>query len=186
MDRYTVEPVSTEISVSQFLETYVDPPRFLSSCKECGNYGTVWSCPPYAFQPEELWRRYETLRLYGRRLIFTPAAREKRYSAQELGQVLEETLYRERDNMSEELLRLERSTPNSLAILAGSCRICKTCTRRSGEPCRHPERVRCSIESLGGDVGRIMDELLHMPLQWIQDGMLPEYLTLMGGLLVGH
>ena len=28
------------------------------------NYGRRWSCPPFEFDPLELWNRYDTLHLY--------------------------------------------------------------------------------------------------------------------------
>ena len=53
-----------------------------------------------------------------------------------------------------------------------------------GRPCRHPERLRYSIEALGGDVEGCLQHYFHVPVLWGRDGLAPEYLVLMGGLLI--
>jgi hypothetical protein len=44
--------------------------------------------------------------------------------------------------------------------------------------------MRYSIESLGGDVGLTAERYLGQPLLWIKDGILPDYLMLVGALLL--
>ena len=53
----------------------------------------------------------------------------------------------------------------------------------SGRPCRCPEKMRYSIEALGGNVAETAERYLHKPLLWIEDGRMPDYLTLVCGLL---
>ena len=48
-------------------------------------------------------------------------------------------------------------------------------------PCRHPERVRPSLEACGFDLCRTTESLMGIPLRWSTDGRLPEYLTLVSG-----
>lgn len=69
-----------------------------------------------------------------------------------------------------------------LAIIEGSC------TRPEGLPCRHPDRVRPSLEACGFDIGRTTSELFGIELKWGAEGKLPEYLTLVCGLFhdAGH
>ena len=57
------------------------------------------------------------------------------------------------------------------------------CTRPEGKPCRYPEKMRYSIESIGGNVGKTVSKLLGIELEWIQDGKVPSYFVLCGGLL---
>ena len=58
-----------------------------------------------------------------------------------------------------------------------------SCTRLEGKPCRHPGKMRYSIESLGGNVGTTLSELMEIELEWIQEGRLPSYFVLVSGLL---
>ena len=79
---------------------------------------------------------------------------------------------------------LETEYPGSLACYAGTCHLCPddTCTRITGQPCRHPHLIRHSLESFGFDLGRTAEELLHIPLVWSDGVKFPEYLMLVSGL----
>lgn len=163
------------VPLEPYLRECVNVPKYLAFCKECPNYNTRWSCPPYDDDPEDVWRRFTTLRLVSYILLPEPG--------QSVPDVLK-TLTRVKETMLWGLLALEREIPGSLALSAGSCTLCAECTRPGGTPCRDPARMRRSIESLGGDVALTAERYLDVPLLWIRDGVLPEYLTLVGGLLV--
>ena len=83
------------------------------------------------------------------------------------------------------LLELERKYPGSRAFYAGTCHLCPegTCARSEGRPCRYPDRIRPSLESLGFDIGKTASELLGIELKWSEPGSsgLPEYFTLVSG-----
>ena len=55
------------------------------------------------------------------------------------------------------------------------------CTRNCGTPCRHPEKVRPSLEAFGFDIAKTLAELFNIELLWGKDGKLPEYLVLVSG-----
>jgi len=65
------------------------------------------------------------------------------------------------------LLRYERATGGRMAALPGGCPYCggAECTRRAGEPCRHPESVRPSLEAMGVDVCALA-AALGRPMEW--------------------
>lgn len=63
-EAYSVQTIETCVPVAEYLRTCVDVEKFLGFCRECGNYGRRWSCPPFEFDPLELWNRYDTLHLY--------------------------------------------------------------------------------------------------------------------------
>ena len=183
---YETTRLAAEIGVADYCARFVDPPRFLAFCRECDSYGKVWSCPPYDFAVEDLWREYRLMRLFGRKLVFEPELLQRRYDKEQMAQLLQDTLYRERADMERELFALETDNPGSFALLPGSCHRCGdgNCSRREGLPCRDPRHLRHSLESLGGDVGRTAGELLGTPLLWVNGGRLPEYLTLVAALLL--
>ena len=54
----------------------------------------------------------------------------------------------------------------------------------SGKPCRFQDKMRYSIESLGGNVGKTVTKYLKQELQWVEEGKLPEYFMLIYGLLI--
>lgn len=172
------------IDIPTYLDEYVDIPTFLECCKACPNFGTTWSCPPYDFDVEAFWNRYSTLKLYGTQLIYTEEAVNRRYTKEEADRILEETLKPEKLALSKEMEVLEKQNPGSQALSAGSCILCKDCARTQGNPCRHPDSMRYSIESLGGNVGKTTSRLLGIELEWMEENRLPHYFTLINGLLL--
>ena len=67
---YSLERFEADISTNEYIKSYVDVERFLECCKACPNYGKVWSCAPYDFDPMEIWNSYEKLRVIGYRITF--------------------------------------------------------------------------------------------------------------------
>lgn len=150
--------------------------EFIEYCKECPNYNAVWSCPPYDFEPEDFWNRFSELHIIARKIIF-----EEGTGPKEGKRIMEEV----KASMSEELYDMEKSFPGSVSLSAGSCSMCKGegCSRPLGEACRRPGDMRYSIESIGGNVGLTVSKLMGIELEWVQEGKLPSYFVLVGGLL---
>ena len=172
---YTIEKSEKLIKVSDYLDRYVNVEEFLQYCKKCNNYEKLWSCPSYDFNPEDYWKEYDELLVVARKIIFGEGVDQDRSY---------EIMLEVKEDMSRELYELEKQYPGSISLSAGSCSLCKDgCTRAVGEPCRYPEMMRYSIESLGGDVGRTVSKLMGYELEWIEEGKLPSYFVLVGGLL---
>ena len=82
-----------------------------------------------------------------------------------------------------ELLDMERKYGGRSFAYIGKCLHCSDneCTRNCGTPCRHPEKVRPSLEAFGFDIAKTLSELFNIKLLWGKDGKLPEYLVLVSG-----
>ena len=173
--QYTITQFEAEIGTAEYLKDFVDADYFLSCCKVCQNYGHVWACPPYDFAPRDLWRQYDRLRVYGYQV---------RYSGERTQKEMEEVLWKVKERLDEEMLHLEAETPGSLALSAGSCTRCESCSRPEGKPCRFPQLMRHSIESVGGDVGKTIEKLCGIQIQWAKEGCLPDHYVVAGGLLM--
>ena len=184
---YQVKRLTATIAVEDFFKNYVDIPQFVECCKACPNYGLKWSCPPYDFEVEDLWKQYKTLEVICDQVVFDKAAKSKEYSAEELMKVTGDIHLKEKLRMEEELRQKEGD--GMLALAAGSCHLCSTCTRKdhphgtAKEYCAQYGKMRCSIESLGGNVAKVCEELLGQTIQWISGNQLPDHLMLVGGLL---
>ena len=50
---YRTEVKLKKIPMEELKENYCDRDKFEKFCKECRNYGSTWSCPPYDFSVEE-------------------------------------------------------------------------------------------------------------------------------------
>lgn len=182
---YTTTRHEADIPVAEYVERFVDIPTFLAACQKCPNYSHVWSCPPYEFDVEKYWSKYRTLYLLATKIVFDEDVREKSYTEEELQEVTKRVLGTEKRKLGEELLEKEKKYPGSVSLSAGSCEQCVSgCTRDAGEPCRNPETMRYSIESLGGNVGLTIEKLMGIRLEWMEAGKLPHHFVLVNGLLI--
>ena len=180
MMNYSVTRYCTLCEADDFVASCVDVPKFLGFCRECRNYGNNWMCPPFDFDPLDIWRSYGKVRLYGLRM--TPEGEcggEK--SAMDCAR---EIIIKEKRGLTDELLEEEKKIPGSLSFFAGSCELCPVCAKATSEPCRFPARARHSIEALGADVSIALKKYLGLDILWIRDDKLPEYLTLAAALLL--
>ena len=177
---YTSEILTRTVPLSEFMRDLVDVPRFLGYCRDCPNFGQYWSCPPFNLDPMEIWGRYEQLLLYARKVSFT----KDRLFPLERRAFEERELPKIKGAMARELLAMEAERPGSLALFPGRCDWCPVCARTEGKPCRTPDRMRYSIEALGGDCGGALERYFGESLQWASGNRLPEQLLFLGGLLL--
>lgn len=174
MGLYRTEKRVATVALSEYVPKLVNVAKFLPYCETCGNHGKRWACPPFDFDPMDIWSAYSAITLHAR--VFYPGE-EATYEN------LFPHIAEEKARLFEELLALEEATPGSLVLSAGTCDLCEDCTRPEGAPCRHPDKLRYSIEALGGDVAQTAELYLGIPLKWAKPGQLPEYICLVGGLL---
>ncbi|MBO4331077.1 MAG: metal-binding protein [Oscillospiraceae bacterium] len=163
--------LEAKIGIEEFVEKYVDTERFGQACSQYGNYNKRWSCPEYDFDTLGYWRNFKTLRVFAEQIFTGGKGAAEAYA--EYGRM--------KNELDERLLAME--SEGSVSLAAGSCSRCAQCTRTSGKPCVHPDAMRYSIESLGGDVVKTAAELLGTEIKWAASGELPEYFLLVGGLL---
>lgn len=175
MSDFTIEELSATIPLEEYIPACVDVAKFDACCRGCENYGKRWSCPPFAFDPMTIWCRYRTLHL--RATLLRPAPSTP-YSA------LLPALSRTKSALLRTLLEEEKRHSGSLALSAGTCELCERCAKADGKPCVYPEQLRYSIEALGGDVEKTCSTYLNAPICWIDPPNLPEYVLLVGGLLL--
>lgn len=182
---YKTTRYEAEVPVEEYVDKYVDVDTFLKACQACQNYDHVWSCPPYDFDVIEYWKKYKTFRLIATKIAFDQEALERTYEPDELQNILESVLPAEKQRLTDELLAAEKDFPGSISLSAGSCRRCKGgCSKPEGKPCRFPETMRYSIESLGGNVGMTIEKLMGLKLEWMEAGRLPHHFVLVCGLLI--
>ena len=181
---YRTETLTETLPLAELTRRFRNPEKFIAYCRECGRYGHCWACPPYAFDPSEVLAGYTVAWIAGIRIIPDEALRNRLATPEEATETGREMLTRVRAAIDPQLLAIERAHPGSRAFFAGTCFACPEgfCTRDKGIPCRHPDRVRPSLEAFGFDIGAISSELLHNELKWSRDGRLPEYFTLVSAL----
>lgn len=167
------------LPMAEYIRQFRDVGRFEGYCRTCTRYGTCWACPPFDFNTDKLLAEYGNILLFAVKVDVPSGLTD---SAALLDSV--------RVAMDRRLL-VKEAELSGRAFFAGTCRLCGTgagdygkdggCTRKAGLPRRHPEMVRPSLESFGFDIGKTTKELFGLELKWGNEGSLPEYYVLVGG-----
>lgn len=173
---YISEDFTVSISTDEYIRRFRDTDRCMGYCRECPNYNRIWACPPFGHNLESQLRGCHNLLLVATKITplrpGLPLAEYRRL------------ILPERKRLEGRLLEMERLYGGRGFANVGSCLYCPegSCTRPQGLPCRHPELVRPSLEAYGFDISRTASELFGIELLWGENGVLPDYLTLVCGL----
>jgi len=167
-----MEPV--DISIEALIDRYYRPEHLAPYCAQCGNYGRNHACPPTGIDMLSLLRAYGRMRLYAARLVMPQTLARSEVSA---------FFARGMADFNRELMEREAEHSGSLAIAPGQCTACPQCARVDGLICRQPEKLRYALDAFLLETAQISRELFGNEIQWYNDAA-PEYLTMVGGLLL--
>lgn len=172
---YTTERYTAELDAETYIKVFRRADYFLKLCQQCGNYGRRYGCPPFDHAPLTVLQRYDRVRIIGVKV--TPHDKTLPLSA--AGDIMRPVT----TVLNKELLEMEKTSGGMCFGFVGSCPYCdgKPCARIDGKPCKHPDKVRPSLEAYGFDISRTAKELLGIEIKWSEQGQIPEYLTLVGG-----
>lgn len=173
---FTTERYVAEFDAGTYIKDFRKEEYFLGFCRQCGNYGSRYGCPPFNYDPLTKIGKYRNVRIVGVKII--PAEKDLPMSAAR--SLLKPVVLA----LNEEMLGVEAETGGYYCGFAGSCEYCggEQCARKANLPCRHPDKVRPSLEAFGFDIGKTASDLLGIELKWSKGDKLPEYLTLVCGL----
>ena len=173
---FTTEKFTAEIDAKEYINGFRRTEYFVKLCQQCGNYGRRYGCPPFDEKTLSLIDDYQKVRIIGVKII----PQNKQLPLKSANDLMKPVIA----EMNEELLELEESLGGYAFGFVGSCPYCggAPCARISGKPCRHPEKVRPSLEAFGFDMSKTAKDLLGLETKWSQDELIPEYLTLVCGL----
>ncbi len=165
------------IDAPDYWRRYRDAVYFERLCRQCPNYGRRWACPPITgcYRPD--LSQYSKAALMMIRIDITPGTPG---DADTLRGIIEPV----RAVYERELLHAEKNLGGTACLFTGMCPHCPglECARISGEPCRHPELVRPSLEALGFNLEATAIDIFDTPMLWCDNGLAPRYLTLIGGI----
>lgn len=126
--------------------------RDACAMNRCGKYGTNWACPPGAGSPEALEAR---VRQFARGLVIQtvwPIEDKFDFEGMLKGGERHNALFQ---NIAARLAPL-LPEKRILALGAGVCPVCRTCTCLDGQPCRHPDQAMISLEACCVDVAPLL------------------------------
>ena len=173
---YSVERDMAEIDSHAYIREFRRADYFIEFCHQCRNYGRRYGCPPFDSDPLHVIESYRKVRIIGVKIV----PKDKSLPLEAANDLMLPVT----SELNEELLRSEKSLGGISFGFVGSCPYCGDgpCARIDGLPCRHPEKVRPSLEAIGFDISKTAKELLGLEIKWSKDGLIPEYLTLVCGI----
>lgn len=173
---YTIEKYQAEIDAKAYIEGFRRADYFIKFCQQCKNYGRRYGCPPFEDDPLAAIKGFGRVRLLGVKI--TP--KDKTLPLEAANDLMDPAI----SELNAELLNLEQALGGRAYGFVGSCPYCggAPCARIKGKPCKHPDKVRPSLEAIGFDIGKTATDLLGLDIQWSKDGLIPEYLTLICGI----
>ena len=180
---HTVRDARRTIGTPEFVERFVDVPRFLECCRACPAHGRTWACPEFDFDPMDVWRSRRWFHVIVRTLALTADQPRSGLDPDELRPQVMELFTAEKRRLRHRVVVLRARHEGSVPLLAGSCELCARCTRLDGRPCLHPGQLIHSVESIGGDVVGLVRELFGIEMGWSDGTSLPEAYHLVAGLL---
>ena len=176
-----IKKLTVDVDVDEYYKNYVDFERISKLCieeQEMLEYN--WSYPPFDFDTDEIWHSYNKLKIIAFKIDFSDEELNHTFSDEELQYVLKR-FERMKIKLMNEIYILENE--DSLGLFLGKCNLCMKCTREFNLACKMPFKMRYSIEALGGDVDKTVEDLFECKILYAQNGKLPEYLMFVGGLL---
>lgn len=168
----TTRRFTAQLPVAEYIARFRRADYFLSLCRECQNFGRRYGCPPFDYDVVERMQHYSTATIIGVQIV-----PEEKNLPLSIAQELMAPVIRD---LMEELLEEEKRTSGLSFGFAGGCTLCGDipCARITDEPCRHPDRVRSSLESYGFDLAKTSEELFNVPILWSRNEYIPNYLML--------
>lgn len=179
---YTITTFQNDLPLKDFISRYQNIEKYLAYCRECPNYNSVWSCPELAFPVADFLGKYSHICLVAVKIDLAKETIDSADTPEKIKQITKDILWKEKGILSKKLLTAEKHFPGSTSLTAGGCTLCAVCSRKNGQPCRQPGKMRYSLDSFGFDLSAITHDLLGYDIQWCH-GRLPDYYTLVHALL---
>lgn len=124
--------------------------RDMCAANSCGMYGKCYMCPPDIGPIDELMAEVKN---YDYALVYqTVTELEDSYDFEGMIEAKKST-YPLAQKLRETFGKLWEA--DALHLGAGGCGVCPTCAKRTGEPCRFPDRAMPSLEAYGINVSQL-------------------------------
>ncbi|WP_297130182.1 DUF2284 domain-containing protein [Terrisporobacter sp.] len=159
--------LKANVCKNDILKNYMKFEYFTALCKEgCPNYNSNYTCPPNSPTFTEYVKDYKYSLVIA---MYMNIPKNKNMS--EVHEYL-------RIVLSDLLIPLERKI-NGLLTDGGRCIYCKECAYIDNLPCRFPEKMRFSMESMGIDLDSACKDILNYSMSWNSDNE-NSYCTVIG------
>lgn len=182
MNDYTIERFEHTVSMDEFYPKYVDFEYTDYNCSQCSSYEYKWSCPSFDFDVDDIWTRYDNIRLYFMKITFTDEFKNKNLSFEKFRENSRMLFQTEKRKILNKMLDEEKRL-NGLYLTCGPCALCIPCEKVNSNPCRHPELMRYAVESVGVKVVECVRDYFNVEAQWISQDSRPDYHIFLNAIL---
>lgn len=155
---------------TEVLIKYFEGERLAKACKNgCPNYGKKWSCPPFASPFTDILKKYSCafVLIFSTEMNYYQDIKNKYLAVKAANATLKTTI--------EKCTRDLENYTKGYSLLSGSCRCCNPCQCKKNLPCKHPDKMRYSMEATGLNVQQLGIDFLNHELLWYEDKTLPKY-----------
>lgn len=124
--------------------------RAMCESNSCGMYGKCYMCPPDVGDIDELMREVGN---YDYALVYqTVTELEDSFDFEGMIEAKKKTY-----PLAQSLRKVfaDMNVTRVLHLGAGGCGVCEPCAKRTGEPCRFPEKAMPSLEAYGVNVSEL-------------------------------
>lgn len=150
-------------------------------CKEgCVNYGRKWSCPPFSSRFSDIVSDGKFDK--GIIIVGNICLDDMKYIKNPYQQVKAANMILK--SRCERMARYIESRTDGYSLLSGSCNLCKPCKKKKGIFCKHPEKMRYSLESTGLNVQSLLEDNCGYKLLWYEKGMKLQYTSVVTMVLI--
>lgn len=159
---------------------YEDKRKFDNLCKTgCPNYLCKWSCPPYAPLFTDVALKWDKTYIVFMHMDLSQFSYIKN---DYLKVKAANTMLKSR---ADRFIR-KMASLHGKCISTGSCRLCKPCKCKLGEPCAHSDLMAYSFEALGINVSQLVEDCFKKQLIWYKQNCLPQYTSVVCGILTNE
>ncbi|MDD5417062.1 MAG: DUF2284 domain-containing protein [Candidatus Aenigmarchaeota archaeon] len=146
---------------------------FAEACKKgCKNYNKKWSCPPCSPSFDKMKHK--------KKFLVVMIKINGRYFADCTEWMKVKTINSILKSKLDNAVRGIADKFNGYCYISGSCRLCKICAKKTNKPCRHPNKLRYSLEAVGIDCNKLVEKTLKEKLCWYNKGVKYEYGSAVG------
>ena len=144
---------------------------FFAMCRDgCPNFSKKFSCPPCSPDFRKMQGKLGRLLVVMLRLDLRQLDRAGYLDHHRLrlgNAVIKPRL--------ERLMRSLESEFGGRYLATGACRLCKPCQKKLAKPCKHPDKMRFSLEATGVDCDSLSRKVFGLPLEWYKDKRCPDH-----------
>lgn len=161
---YSIKIKTSEIKTEELLGKYQKQDKILPLYKSREEYNKNRYLRPATINANNHLQKYYSIILISFKVEYEESFLEKFLDSEEYTTKTTRLLKKIRKDIANNLLEIEKLSPNSRFFGDGECVFCCRCERAKGNPCKKPEKMRNSLDSFKLDLKSISKDLFNIEI----------------------